>query len=70
VLDQLLVEELLAAGHVRPRGERGAAIRVHPLGLAVEPDRLAHRRDHDLARRPLGEHVPDDESREVVLDHE
>src|SRR5690606_38317843 len=70
VIDQLLVEELLAAGDVAPRGERGAPIRVDPLGLAVEPDRLAHRRDHDLARWSLREHMPDDEPREVVLGHE
>src|SRR4051812_5881444 len=70
VIDQLLVEKLLAARDVAPRGERGTSIGVDPFGLAVEPDRLAHRRDYDLARRTLGEHVPDDEPREVVLDHE
>src|SRR5690606_9534310 len=70
VVDQLLVEELLATRHVAPRGERGAAIGVHALALAVEPDRLAECRDDDLARRAFGEHVPDDEPREVILDHE
>jgi hypothetical protein len=70
VIDQLLVEEHLARADVAPRRERRTAVRVDPLALAVEPDRRADRLDHDLARRTLGEHVPDDESREVVLDHE
>jgi hypothetical protein len=34
----------------------------------MEANGLAERRDDDLAGRPLGQDMPDDEAREVVLD--
>jgi hypothetical protein len=67
VIDELLVEEDLARAHVAPRGERRAAIGVDPLAFSMEPNRRAQGRDDHLTRWPLGEDMPDDKAREVVL---
>src|SRR5919197_89110 len=70
VVDELSVEKHVAAGHVTPGGERSTAVGVEPFGLAMQADGIAERADHDLARRPVRRRVTDDESREVILDHQ